>query len=185
MKKLILLLTITAFAFGGSLKWEMLTDEQREVAKRIYDVAILHDLAETMIAIAWQESRLGKIAINLADNASCGVHHIHIKTYLWLNGIKSTITNKNYWCAALIKSPELSTISAITLFERARTHFRGDYNAAIKSHNAGYNIHSKAANNYLKSVKGYLQDAKKIVEVIETLNAYDKGTICETGGTKW
>lgn len=179
MKKFILLLTLTAFCFGGSLKWEKLTDEQRDVAKRIYEVAILHDLAETMIAIAWQESRLGKIAINLADRASCGVHHIHIKTYLWLNGIKNTITNQNYWCVELIKSPELSTISAITLFERAKTHFKGDFNSAIKSHNAGYNINSTAANDYLKSVRAYMQDAKKVVEIIETLNHFDRG------GCKW
>lgn len=153
------------------LEWDKLTDTQKANATTIYSIAKEYDLAETMIAIAWQESRLGRININLEDKASCGVHHIHIKTFLWQNGIKNTVTNRNIHCLELINSTELSTRNAIKFFQFAKNKHKGNHSKAIMSYNAGFNLkNNKKAEEYLENVKSYMADTKVIIEVIEEIN---------------
>lgn len=151
------------------LAWENLTDEQKANAVKIYEAAKKDDLAQTMLAIAWQESRLGKIAINLEDKASCGIHHIHIKTFLWQNGIKNTITNRNKHCVELIKDVELSTRNAIKYYKYALKRWKGNRRKAIMSYNVGFDLTSrkKAGTAYYKRVKKHIDEAAELVAKIE------------------
>lgn len=170
MRFLLGLLVSLTILFGESLKWNNLTDEQRNNAIAIYEIASKYDLQETMIAIAWQESRLGKISINLEDKASCGIHHVHIKTFLWQNGIKNTITNRNIYCLELIKNVELSTENAIKFFQYAKNKWKGNHKKAIMSYNAGFNLkNNKIAESYYKSVNSYMNEVKPIIEIIKEI----------------
>lgn len=176
MRFLLVLLVSLVCLYGDKLEWNNLTDEQKNNTIKIYEIANEYDLAEIMIAIAWQESRLGKISINLEDKASCGVHHVHIKTFLWQNGIKNTITNRNIYCLELIKSVELSTQNAIKFFQYAKNKWKGDYKKAIMSYNAGFDLrNNKQAESYYKSVSNYMNSVKPIIETIKELESTDGG----------
>lgn len=169
--KYIFLLFLAVFMYADKLDWYELDREQQVNAMIIYEYAKPYDLAETMIAIAWQESRLGRIPINLEDKASCGVHHVHIKTFLWQNNIKDTVTNRNKYCVALIKDVELSTENAIKFFLYAKKKHNGNHNKAIMSYNAGFKLENNVkATTYLTHVRKWILDAKEVVKTIETLN---------------
>lgn len=167
MKKLILLLSIT-LCFGESLEWTNLNRQQRINAIEIYKIAKPYNLAETMISIAWQESRLGLIPINISD-PSCGIHHINLKTFLRLKGKKDNPANRNYYCNRLIQDINLSTNTAIEVFNNFKDYHRGNYSKAIKSYNAGYNIKNRQAIEYAHSVQKNALKSKKIVERIESI----------------
>ena len=157
MKALFAILAIISFLQAEPLEWRKLNFKQRLAYLTIKNIARTYDderLPQTMIAIAWQESRLGLVPINLAD-PSCGIFHITAKTYLYQNGIKDTLHNRNVACAMLIESVELSTHNAIKYFLAMKKHFKGDHEKAIKAYNAGYRINSKAANEYLRLIKKY------------------------------
>lgn len=181
--KYLLILLFPLLLFSEKLEWNNLSEEQRMTAVAIYDIASKYNLAETMIAIAWQESRLGKIPINLEDKASCGVHHIHIKTFLWLNNIPNTVTNRNIYCMELINDLALDVENAIKFFDFAKNKWNGDHNKAIMSYNAGFNLkNNEKAKQYHKYVKQYMEDAKAIIELILTLRQIEQGLL-EYGDT--
>ncbi len=148
------------------LEWDNLSASQKSNAITIYEIAKEYDLAETMIAIAWQESRLGLVSINL-DDPSCGLFHFTTKTYLWQNNMKDTLHNRNVVCMDLINSVELSTRTAIEYFLKMKKHFKDNHNKAIMSYNVGYNLNNKRAKNYLENVKNYMVDAENVVEMIK------------------
>lgn len=165
------LLCVYTTSLAEKLEWKNLDEEQIEVAKKVYEIAKESDLAETMIAISWQESRLGKIPINLSDKSSCGVQHVHIKTYMWMNNIKDTPLNRNLYCSNLIKDVELSTNAAIKYFLYAKKRHKGNHEKAIKSYNGGFDLKrvEKAVNEYYKNVRSYMSDAKEIINKIKEI----------------
>ena len=169
MKLLIVLLFCLVSLFGEKLEWNKLNDEQKENAIKVYQIAKEYDLAQTMLAIAWQESRLGKIPINLEDKASCGVHHIHIKTFLWQNNLKNTITSRNKYCAELIQDVELSTRNAIKYYKYSLKKWKNNQQKAIMSYNVGFDLvkHKTAGKKYYKNVKQHIAEAKDIINEIE------------------
>lgn len=146
--------------------WENLNNAQREVAFRIYNVAKPLGLEMTMIAIAWQESRLGETPLNLQD-PSCGAHHIQITNFLRLSGLKDTPLTRNIYCNNLIKDVELSTITAIEIFKTFRVFHKGAYDSAIKSYNGGYNFASSEAKRY--ATDKYYRQVYRNVKYLEAL----------------
>lgn len=172
MKLLIVLLFCLVSLFGEKLEWDNLNDEQRENAIKVYQIAKEYDLAQTMLAIAWQESRLGKIPINLEDKASCGVHHIHIKTFLWQNNLKNTIASRNKYCAELIKDTELSTLNAIKYYKYALKKWKGNRQKAVMSYNVGFDLvkYKTAGTKYYTNVKKHIDEAKDLIAEIEKAN---------------
>lgn len=170
--RIILALLVCIFVYAEeTLDWDSLDHDQRVTAMTIYELAKPYDLAETMIAIAWQESRLGKIPINLEDKASCGVHHVHIKTFLWQNKLKDTVQNRNVFCIELIKNVELSTENAIKFFQYAKKKHNGNHHKAIMSYNAGFNLKNNSkATKYLTDVRKWILGAKEVIKMIETIN---------------
>ena len=167
MKKLAALL-LCSIALGGSLEWSNLNKQQRINAIEIYKISKPHNLAETMISIAWQESRLGLIPINISD-PSCGVHHINLKTFLRLKGKPDNITNRNYYCNRLIQDINLSTNTAIEVFNTFKSYHNGNHSLAIISYNAGFNTRNMQGIEYAHSVKKNMLKSKKIVERIESI----------------
>ena len=169
MRLLILLLPVLIWG-AEKLDVNKLSDQQLENAFKIYAIAKEHDLADTMIAIAWQESRLGEIPLNLEDKASCGIHHIHIKTFLWQNGIKNNVRNRNYYCSKLISDIELSTQNAVKYFEYAKRKYKGDHRKAIVAYNAGFSKgNDKRAANYLSSVVANLEPANELTTMFRNI----------------
>lgn len=169
MKSIVSIFFLVNIVLGNSLEWDKLDDNQKENAIKVYQIAKEYDLAQTMLAIAWQESRLGKIPINLEDKASCGVHHIHINTFLWQNNIKNTITSRNKYCVELIKDVELSTLNAIKYYKYALKKWKGNRQKAVMSYNVGFDLKNTktASEKYYKNVKKYIDEAKDLIAKIE------------------
>lgn len=155
--RLLSFLTLSlSMSYCANFEWNLLTDRQKAIAIRIYELAKPYDLSHTMIAIAWQESLLGEIPINLADNTSCGVHHIHLDTYAWIHDKKNTVNARNLHCSMLIEDLELSTSTAISVFKYYKKFFRNDYNSAIRAYNTGQGRSTKKGEEYLAHIKNHL-----------------------------
>lgn len=151
--------------FAEELLLENLDSTQRDNAFKIYKIAKPVGYEMTMIAIAWQESRLGKYPVNLQD-PSCGAHHIHIYNFLKLKGIKDTSLNRNVYCSILINDIVLSTITALEMFLNFKKFHKDSYSKAIKSYNGGYqfaNIAKKA-----KQTEAYYRQVYKNVKYLES-----------------
>lgn len=148
---IILMLCQLHLAYSEELVWDNLNPKQKATAQAIYFLAKPYKLELTLISIAWQESRLGLVPINLQD-PSCGVHHIHIAYYLKHHKLKDTAQNRNKYCNALIEDIALSTTSALDTLLFFKKYHKGDYSLMVKSYNAGFNTKSLQADTYYKQV---------------------------------
>ena len=144
-----------------------LTDEQRSIMYRVAELAHSFDLSYTVVAIAWQESNLGKYTVNLQD-PSCGITHKRVDYYLKSKGLKDTPFMRNKICSELLTDVELSVAIAIEDLEywkvyHKRRKIKKDelLEYMWRSYNAGYKVNSKAAKNYAKSIKARIEALKK------------------------
>lgn len=149
-----------------SLKASDLTKDA-ELDRLVEKIAEPYDLAQSIKAIIYIESRNGEYPVNLQDPA-CGVTHIHIKTYMKRHKVKDTPFNRNKACSDLINSPEWAILNALQelMFWKA-IHCkdgkctRAQYRNMIKSYNTGWNYKGAKGREYwdkfqnaLKQVKG-------------------------------
>lgn len=163
IKKLLFLCVFVGFGFGAEFEWHNLNEKQKTFAKLIYRLVDDKDLRLTLIAIAWQESRLNEAPVNLQD-PSCSAFHILIPVYLNQNGISDNAFNRNLHCGKLINDPVLSIRTAEKALKTWLKYHKEDLNKAIQSYNGGYNYNSNAAQGYLK---GILKHKQAILIVVE------------------
>ena len=163
MKKLCLLCLLAVFCFGAPFEWHNLNENQKKFARLIYKLVDDKDLRLTLIAIAWQESRLNEAPVNLQD-PSCSAFHILIPVYLSQNNISDNAYNRNLHCGKLINDPVLSVRTAEKALNIWLKHHKGDLNKAIQSYNGGYNYNSNAAKGYLN---GILKHRRAVLDLVE------------------
>lgn len=171
------LLLCLFFLFSGKVRadelvWDNLSEQQKVVARQIYNLGKPYQLELTLVSIAFQESRLGLIPINLQD-PSCGVHHINVKTYLNLHKLKDTSYNRNWYCNRLISDLQLSTSTALEILIWSRNYYKGNYAKMIKSYNAGLKIHLKQAEKYYNEVYHNVKVLETLRPQLETDTEYD------------
>ena len=140
-----------------------LTDEQRSIMNRVAELAHSFDLSYTVVAIAWQESNLGKYTVNLQD-PSCGITHKRVDYYLKSKGLKDTPFMRNKICSELMADIELAVAVAIEDLEywkvyHKRRKIKNDevFQYMIRSYNGGYKFNSQAAKDYEKSVRARIK----------------------------
>lgn len=158
MKRLILLITFISSCFGfEEFNYDKLDNKQRELAKLIYQRGDEHSLGATLVALAWQESRLGRYPINLSDpSGSCGIFHQVVKHYLTQHKLLDTKLNRNIACGNLIYDNDLAITQAIEVllfwkrYHEAKRNFPY-YPNMIKSYNGGTKS-SEASDKYYKQV---------------------------------
>lgn len=153
------------------LQWDNLSEEQRLLARKIYYLTKPYDLELTMVAIAWQESRLGMVPINLQD-PSCGVTHINLHTYLKLRKLSDTPYNRNWYCNRLINDLSLSVATSLEVLLWYKNYHKGNYSKMVKSYNAGFNINTKAADKYYKEVYHNVKILDGLRSELETNTEY-------------
>lgn len=151
LELVIMFTVLTGVLHSDEINWNKLSKEQRSIAREVYNLSKPYGLELTLVAIAWQESRLGLVPINLQD-PSCGVHHINVKTYLNLHKLKDTSYNRNWYCNRLISDLQLSTSTALEVLIWYRNYHKGDYAKMVKSYNAGFNTRLKQADRYYQDV---------------------------------
>lgn len=139
-----------------------LDKEQLELLLEIHKRSKPYDLSYSMIAIAWQESNLGKWNINLSD-PSCGPFHQSIGIFLKRHGIKDTEFNRNIYCMDLINNKDLSISTAIAELETwLSVHSKrwNKFEYAYRSYNAGYNYNIEKAKEYAKKIQARIKVLK-------------------------
>ena len=129
------------------------------IDKLVNSLAKSFGLEKTIRTIIRIESNDGQYMVNLND-PSCGISHIHLKTYLKRHNIKDTPFNRNKHCQELINNPKLAIANAIEeiLFWKSVHCSKSgcdivQYQNVVKSYNAGWNYSSKKANEYYKRFK--------------------------------
>lgn len=113
-----------------------LTKEQLQLA---YDILQLEQDI-TLVAIAYKESRLGQVSINLSD-PSCGVFHTHLRFLLKSKNISYTLVNKNHICSKLLNlsySVE-KTKEILTYFSN---YYKGNELKYLQAYNSGFNLYT-------------------------------------------
>ena len=130
MKKIILLIPFLLFAFNQN---------QLRVLHKVFDKSKEFNLQYTMTAIAWQESNLGQVIVNVGSH-DCGIFQVNVDTL-----------TKNHWkrnklCTRLIKDFDFSYSIALNRFKYFYNYYISKgYNRniswkyAIESYHSGWN----------------------------------------------
>lgn len=156
-----------------------ITPEQRAVMNHVAELAHGFDLSYTVVAIAWQESNLGKYPVNLQD-PSCGITHKNVVYYLKSKGLKDNSFMRNKICAELVSDIELATAVAIEDLEywkvyhkRRKLKDEDVYTYMLRSYNGGYKFNSQAAKDYAKSVKARVGALKQDINFQLKMNGLE------------
>ncbi len=131
-------------------QWNNLDENQLYNIKDIYKIGKKYDYGFTLVAIAWQESQLGKYMINLSD-PSFGLFHIVPRGSKW---------EKSREAQRLLDDFEYSIYKAINILDYWKKYHKGNWRKMIKSYNAGFNYNSKQANTYLKGIQSKVKYLK-------------------------
>lgn len=172
MKKLILMLAMAGICFGfEEFNYDKLDTKQKELAKAIYKRGAEFNLGATLVAIAWQESRLGRYPINLSDSGgSCGLFHQVVRIYLAQHRLNDTPLNRNVACGNLIYDTDLAITQALEVLQFFNNYHktRGNYPIyprMIKSYNGGFKS-SEASNKYYQEVYHNVKIIEKIKDTL-------------------
>lgn len=155
------------------LIWDNLTKTQKQMAGLIYDRTSKKGYGLTMIALAWQESRLGQALENKAD-PSCGVIHILLPTYFALYKQQDTPQKRDEICKILKTHHYIAIDTALEVFEHFINYHTPKnkkltiqdaaeiYKRAIQSFNCGYRVNTKTCLNYYSDVMAHIKQLEKI-----------------------
>ncbi len=132
-----------------------LSAPQKQLANQIYLEGNKYDLGYTMVAIAYQESHLGRYLISLND-PSCGCFSIMPSSLIKRTSLKNNSWNQSRLCERLIKDNDFSFSAALLELKFWQNYWKSKHVTKVWSHmvssyNGGYkaNLDSK----YLKRIK--------------------------------
>jgi len=156
---------LAVVVISWSNPFQNLTAKQYSVFYKTWSKAKEFDLAYTMTAIAWQESRLGEYPLNLSD-PSCGVFHV----------MPSTLT-ENKWkqsrlCERLVADYDFSFSVALQRFKYWYNYWKSKgcssataWKRAVCSYNAGYNW--KKGLPYYRKIVTIIKQIKKFRQTLD------------------
>lgn len=146
--------------------FKKLDADQLNTMMEIYKRTKPYDLAYSAIAIAWQESNLGKWQVNLSD-PSCGLYHQSIILFMKKNKIKDGEFNRNKVCGELISDIDFSTATLISELEAWKITHRKRINIwdyVYRSYNAGFNYESEKAKEYSLKIRARIKVIKRYIK---------------------
>jgi len=149
-------------------EWNLLNEEQKQLAFKIFQRGKEDDIAETATAIAWKETQFNKYNINTQNkNKSwdCGLFNNNSKTVLSRIGLKHSFYNKKMICSKLTRDNEYSyqwMVKEIKHWKENNEWFEtwGKYNSGNQK-NVGY----KYANNILHRIIIIRLNINKVVPI--------------------
>jgi len=149
-----------------------LSKEQKDVARFVYEKGKPFDLGYTLVAIAWQESKLGKYPINLSD-PSCGIMHVMPRFLIKRTKMKDTLWNRSRLCERLISDKSFSIAAAILELKYWQNYWKSRkvnrvWSHMVASYNQGFacDINSE----YVKSIRKYIKRLRDKKEVLAIKN---------------
>lgn len=160
LKLLLLLLTLTTLSAESISE---LSEPQKALANSIYSKGKKFDLGYTMVAIAYQESHLGKYRINLSD-PSCGIFHIMPKSLIKRTDLTNNSWNRSRLCERLILDDDFSFSAALLELKYWENYWKSKgvskvWSHMVASYNGGFN--ATLDSPYLKAIKHHISILKK------------------------
>jgi hypothetical protein len=137
-----------------------MTDAQHQLLMRAIAYGAPYDLGYTLAAIAWQESRVGSVPVNITD-PSFGPFHGKMDTVMKRVTVTDTAYNRNVIAAKLLKDFDFAAAMAVKelLFWKKVHH--GNWRKMVRSYNAGYNYRSKSAARYAQHIANKVNAIKR------------------------
>lgn len=129
---------------------------QQSVVNLSYSLGEPYDLGETMVAIALQESELGRYNISLVD-PSAGYHHVLVAHALKDLGWSDTPYNRNRVVQKMLDNPVWSSGLAIRELRWWKDHHNGDWRKML----AGYNGGHAGNDSYAEKVAQHVHHVRK------------------------
>ena len=132
-----------------------LSTTQKQLANQIYLEGNKYNLGYTMVAIAYQESHLGKYLINISD-VSCGIFHVMPSSLIKRTSLKDNSWNQSRLCERLIKDNDFSFSAALLELKFWQNYWKTKQVKKVWSHMvSSYNGGHKAtlSSKYLKKIK--------------------------------
>ena len=153
---------VAGLAVSVSLVTAHMSQDQKLNAYNIYHMADKYDLGYTMVAIAMQESSLGRYFININHNSTdCGIFMINTKT------IANDKWSQSRICESLIEDNQFSTALAIKRIK----YFINYYKSKGYSKNVAWRYAIQIYNAGWSKDRGY-KYYKKIVKNIKWLRKH-------------
>jgi len=149
-------------------QFSRLTQEQKSILVRAYELGAPYDLGYTLAAIAWQESFVGDriVPINLQD-PSAGLWHKNIYNALAehpetpQNGLQI-----NMMAQKLINDMEFAASIAISDLEHWKVRRNGRWPDVWASYNAGKYYRSSQGRNYAKAIHQKVTALERILPML-------------------
>ncbi|MGD2063230.1 MAG: hypothetical protein PVF51_06565 [Nitrospirota bacterium] len=137
-----------------------MSETQHQVLMRAIAYGAPHDLGYTLAAIAWQESHVGSVPVNITD-PSFGPFHGKMDTVMSRAGVKDTAYNRNVIAAKLLSDFDFAASMAVRELLFWKKVHRGNWRKMVRSYNAGYNYRSKSATRYVQNIADKIRAIKR------------------------
>lgn len=133
-----------------------LTGKQESVMHLAASLGEPHNLSETMVAIAMQESNLGKWNIALGEE-SFGPFHVRLNHVIKDLGWKNTPFNRNRAAQMMLDNPIYAGQLAIRELLWWQNYHKGSWSKATSSYNGGH-----AGNpDYTNKIRGHIRTIRQ------------------------
>lgn len=155
MKKMMILTLSSVLSFNAVSDECALTEAQQSVVHFSYSYGKGYDLGYTMVAIAMQESDLGRWNINLQD-PSAGPWHVTLDKGLKALGWKDTGFNRNRVAQRMMNDYYFSAKLALDTLLWWRDYHNGDWRKMVSSYNGGH----KGNPSYMRKIANNIKKIK-------------------------
>ena len=133
-----------------------INSHQQSVIALSHSLGEPYNLGETMVAIALQESELGRYNVSLAD-PSAGYHHVLVIHALKDLGWTDTSYNRNRVVQKMLDNPVWSSGLALREMRWWLDYHKGDYRKAWSSYNGGF----KGNGAYVEMIAGHIKHIRR------------------------
>lgn len=123
---------------------------QQDIAYQAYRIGFEHDLGLTAVAIAWQESKLGKYKIRVGKGSDVSVG-IGQTAVVWKTKGMSAF-NRGRWVQSMIEH-DAKSINVMMTDILHWQRVKGNWRAGIMGYNAGYGSNTQYRDEVVSLVK--------------------------------
>lgn len=147
----VVLQSLTPFAQANCDFLEMLSPYQTTVAYQAYRAGQPHEMGLTTVAIAWEESKLGKYKVRYGNGKDVSVGVMHSAVYWKTQGMSAFA--RGVWVEDMITDDAKSIQIGVEDLLKWKRINKNNYRGMINSYNAGYGSNIKYVESVISTVK--------------------------------
>lgn len=130
---------------------DKLSYQQRLIATQAYRLGEPYDLGLTMVAVAWQESKLGKYKMRYGKGKDVSVGVMHSNVY-WKTKEMSAFS-RGVWVENMMNNNALSLQTGLEDLLKWKKSYKGVYKGMLNGYNAGYGENPTYVNEVITTVR--------------------------------